>query len=79
MPDCPFCRLAMSSGVILDRMSGTNVRPTWIPEPAETSWFGSLREPKGPQLLVATYRCPTCGFLASFAQADAPEPGAPAS
>jgi hypothetical protein len=68
MPVCPFCRVAMQLGVILDRSAGTNVQPTWIPEPVETSWFGSLREPQGPHMLVATYRCSSCGYLASYAQ-----------
>ena len=65
-PSCPFCRGAMASGVILDRVAGTNMRPIWIPEPAAESWFGGLREPVGPEILVATYRCASCGFLASY-------------
>ncbi len=67
MPSCPFCALVMQAGVILDRRAGTNVRPTWIPEPATESWFGGLREPNGPGMQVGTWRCPACGFLASYA------------
>jgi hypothetical protein len=57
----------MTAGVIIDRTAGTNTRPIWIPEPAVESWFGSLREPEGPEIVVSTDRCPTCGYLASFA------------
>lgn len=64
---CPFCKTEMHDGVILDRASGTNTRPVWIPEPAVDAWFGGLREPVGPEILVATHRCPSCGFLASYA------------
>jgi hypothetical protein len=57
----------MQAGVIVDRISGSNTRPIWIPEPAVESWFGVLREPEGPVFLVSTSRCPACGFLASYA------------
>ncbi len=57
----------MQSGVIVDRTQGANTRPIWIPEPAIESWFGGLREPLGPALVVNTFRCPACGYLASFA------------
>ena len=79
MPPCPFCRIAMQSGVILDRVAGSNVRPIWIPEPAVESWFGGLREPAGPEMQVGTYRCPTCGFLASYAQPNHARTNAPAT
>jgi len=59
----------MHGGVIIDRVSGANMRPIWIPEPAVESWFGGLREPAGPEILVGTNRCPTCGYLASYANA----------
>ena len=57
----------MQTGVIVDRTQGANTRPIWIPEPAIESWFGGLREPAGPANVVSTYRCPSCGYLASFA------------
>ncbi len=63
----------MQSGVIVDRTQGANTRPIWIPEPATESWFGGLREPIGPALLVNTFRCLVCGYLASFAH---PRPAA---
>lgn len=78
-PSCPFCHGAMDSGVILDRVAGTNTRPIWIPEPAVESWFGGLREPAGPEMLVGTYRCPACGFLASYANTRASSLGAAAT
>ncbi len=70
---CPFCRLAMQAGVVIDRGSGSNTRPIWIPEPALESWFGGLREPEGPELYVSTERCPSCGYLVSYAN---PRPSA---
>lgn len=57
----------MQAGIIVDRITGSNTRPIWIPEPAVESWYGGLREPAGPEFLVSTGRCPTCGFLASYA------------
>jgi hypothetical protein len=57
----------MQSGVIIDRTAGSNTRPIWIPEPALESWFGSLREPVGPEMVVGTDRCASCGYLASYA------------
>lgn len=66
-PSCPFCRIPMQSGVILDRVAGRSTRPTWIPEPTVESWYGGLREPDGPELVVGTFRCPGCGYLASYA------------
>jgi hypothetical protein len=57
----------MQSGVIIDRTAGANTRPVWIPEPALEAWFGGLREPGGQALVVNTDRCPSCGYLASYA------------
>jgi hypothetical protein len=56
----------MVAGVIIDRISGSNMRPIWIPEPAVESWFGGLRQPIGPEIWVSTERCDGCGYLASF-------------
>lgn len=64
---CPFCHVPLAAGVVVDRISGSNTRPIWIPEPAVESWFGGLREPLGPEIFVSSERCPTCGYLASFA------------
>jgi hypothetical protein len=70
----------MHAGVVVDRTQGANTRPIWIPEPAIESWFGGLREPAGPAIVVSTFRCTTCGYLASFGlpraamQADLPPP-----
>jgi hypothetical protein len=75
---CPFCDIDMDSGVILDRDSGVSTRPVWTPEPAVEAWFGGLRQATGPAMVVGTFRCPTCGYLASYAGALPIERGPPA-
>ena len=67
---CPKCTGSMEEGFILDYGdSGAVHSPKWQPgEPKKSFWTG-VKQNKGEQLQVSTYRCKRCGFLESYAVA----------
>ena len=67
-PECRDCHVAMEAGLMLDQTSGRAEQPLWIKGVAETGFFGHLKVGERERLPVATFRCPTCGRLESFAQ-----------
>jgi hypothetical protein len=60
----------MEEGFVLDR-GDHDVRrqATWIGGKPEHSFWGlGLKVKERPQLQVATFRCPKCGLLESYAE-----------
>lgn len=75
IPTCPDCREPMESGVIPDMTYGAIAPTRWNPgsPPFDISFWGRLQGDgkqlnRGDSLAVATYRCPQCGLLRSYAQ-----------
>ena len=60
----------MDSGFIVDFVHGTSFseQPSWVPGPAEQSFWYGLKLGGKQRLPVVTFRCPKCGQLKSFAQ-----------
>jgi Domain of unknown function (DUF6487) len=66
--ECPYCRVNMEEGVVLDRQHHGRPGPqTWTEAPLEKSFWTGVKLTGKQQFEVATWRCPDCGFLASFA------------
>jgi predicted nucleic-acid-binding Zn-ribbon protein len=66
--NCPKCRARMQPGFILDNTYGGRIVSKWIEGAPERSvWLGlSL---KGKKVVdIVTYRCPSCGYLESYAK-----------
>jgi hypothetical protein len=72
VPICPTCNLAMELG-FMPYVAGGGVSyaiPTWVAgEPVKSRWRGLKVE---APLQAITYRCPNCGYLASYARAPTP-------
>lgn len=78
MPDrleCPRCRGAMEPGYVMDR-GGHNAGlvPQWVEGAPEKSFWTGLKTKDRDVLPVTTYRCERCGYLESYANAEAPAP-----
>ena len=71
VPSCPTCNKKLESGFRPDKGHGyRHYISTWVAGEPVRSWFGWLSV-KAP-LDVTTYRCPSCGYLASYARAPTP-------
>ncbi len=66
--ECPHCRVAMVEGYCLDRQRPTwKAASVWIEGKPETSWNGFPKLKDRMVFEIAVYRCPQCGYLASYA------------
>ena len=66
-PECQRCRTRMERGFIVDHSHAERVVSQWAPgEPRKSFWSG-MKLDKSELLPVATFRCPKCGFLESYA------------
>lgn len=69
-PECPTCHVMMEEGFVPD-LGHLNIpsQPKWTEgEPKRSFWTG-LHLGNRDRLPIATYRCPQCGLLQSFARA----------
>ena len=76
MPTCPYCEVAMERGFVLEFTSAAVVSSSWQPgEPTPQIFLGlktgSVKLDNAKMLPVATYRCPICGYLESYARKQA--------
>jgi hypothetical protein len=65
--ECIRCRAQMEVGFVPDLREGGSSQQVWCPgEPKKSFWTGL--KVKADQLVpVKTLRCPTCGYLESYA------------
>lgn len=66
---CPYCTVKLEEGFIIDRQHyGAPSEQNWAEgTPVKSVWTGLKL--KGKKVLkVTSWRCPDCGFLASFAK-----------
>lgn len=72
MKDCPKCNGRMAPGFVLDHSDDSRtVVSTWQGgEPQRSIWTG-LKQDKAQQHPITSYRCARCGYLESYAPADA--------
>ena len=66
-PKCPKCRTEMELGFVLDQMYGEGDQSTWIDGVPERSFWTGVKLKGRQQHPVTTFRCPSCGYLESYA------------
>ena len=72
-PVCPYCEINMERGFVLDFAQAAALNSTWqAGEPTPQTFFGlktgAVKLDKQHMLQMATYRCPDCGYLESYAR-----------
>jgi hypothetical protein len=60
----------MDQGFVADfTQSGTQVA-CWVEGPPEKSFWSGTRAPAAKRLPIGTFRCPSCGYLESYARPE---------
>jgi hypothetical protein len=72
-PLCPYCEVDMERGFVLDFSHGRIVNSTWqagVPSPQTILGLktGSVKLDSEKMITIATFRCPNCGYLESYAR-----------
>ncbi|MEO8075683.1 MAG: hypothetical protein ABI818_05090 [Acidobacteriota bacterium] len=57
----------MEAGIVVDHTYGAYLEPQWVEGPVETSFWTGLKLRGKEKHKVRTYRCPSCGYLESYA------------
>jgi Domain of unknown function (DUF6487) len=71
-PTCPKCSQPMDEGFIVDHSHGRNYQAEWVEVPPQKSfWTGVRIDGPTDHRKVATFCCPKCGFLESYAETKA--------
>lgn len=70
IPTCVKCAKEMELGFVLDRvMQGSYAAGTeWADGEPETSFWTGVKLKGKKRYPVSTYRCPSCGYLESYAE-----------
>jgi hypothetical protein len=69
-PRCPKCSQPMDEGFILDNTHGGQLPSEWMEgAPQVSRWWGLATRGKEKRR-VATFCCPKCGFLESYARPE---------
>jgi uncharacterized OB-fold protein len=63
---CPKCRAKMEVGTIADNGYNRTFVSSWIAGVPEKGFFG-LKTRGKKQFEITAYRCPSCGYLESYA------------
>jgi hypothetical protein len=67
-PACLRCETEMETGVIVDHTHGGQLQAEWAEgEPETNFWYGGLVLKGRTKHAIQTYRCPSCGYLESYA------------
>ena len=70
-PRCPKCAEPMDEGFIVDYTYGGQAAASWVEGPPQRSIWTGLKLGGKVKRQVATFCCPKCGFLESYAKPDA--------
>ena len=66
---CPKCKQQMRKGFLLDRAHGGAGVMSWIEgKPRRSFWFGLKVTRRTTLVPLTAYRCPSCGYLESYAE-----------
>jgi predicted RNA-binding Zn-ribbon protein involved in translation (DUF1610 family) len=72
-PTCLSCTSIMEEGYVPDLAhASTPTVPQWTEGPPQRSFWRGLELRNRERLPVATYRCPNCGLLQSYALPNQP-------
>jgi hypothetical protein len=66
-PECLRCSTQMEIGVTIDNTHGANLQPKWTDGIPEIRFFTGLVLKGKTKHPISTYRCPSCGYLESYA------------
>jgi rubredoxin len=66
-PTCPNCQIEMQEGFIPDRSQAYVAVSGWMAGTPKLHFFGGIRLRKKDLRPIVAYRCPTCGYLKSYA------------
>ena len=58
----------MEEGFIKDEGYGSVQASQWVEGPPEKSFWNNIKTRGRKKVQVATYRCPECGYLESYAR-----------
>jgi predicted Zn-ribbon and HTH transcriptional regulator len=64
---CMKCETQMEEGFVLDNAHAARLQSEWVQGAPEEGWFGNVKLKGRLQLSIATFRCPKCGYLESYA------------
>lgn len=67
-PKCPKCSQPMDEGFIVDHTYGAQTQAEWVGGPPQPSFWTGLKLWGKERRKVATFCCPKCGFLESYAK-----------
>jgi predicted RNA-binding Zn-ribbon protein involved in translation (DUF1610 family) len=64
---CSKCNSEMDEGFVADFAHSQIVQEQWVQgSPEQSFWTGTKVRDK-PRFRIVTFRCPTCGYLESYA------------
>jgi hypothetical protein len=69
-PICPKCSQPMDKGFIVDHAPGTSFQAEWVGGTPQKSFWTGLKLGGKERRKVATFCCPKCGFLESYAETE---------
>jgi hypothetical protein len=69
-PTCPKCSKKMEEGFIVDHSHAINMQAEWIEGAPQRAFWTGLKLRGKVRRPVATFCCPSCGYLESFAQIE---------
>jgi hypothetical protein len=69
-PTCPKCQVAMDEGFVVDQNYATAAQAEWAEGQPETSIWTGVKLRGRERYKVATFRCPRCSYLESYAPAE---------
>jgi Domain of unknown function (DUF6487) len=69
-PTCPKCAKSMEPGFVIDKTYGEDYSspPEWAEGAPEPSFWTGVKLKDKQRHPVSTFRCPSCGYLESYAR-----------
>jgi hypothetical protein len=60
----------MAQGFIVDYSQGVAQVSLWVEGPPEKSFWTGTKVPSDRRIPIGTFRCPSCGYLESYARPE---------
>ena len=65
--ECIRCHAQMVLGFVPDNTNAGFAQQSWVPGEPERSFWTGIKMTKDQIVPVITFRCPSCGYLESYA------------